>query len=233
MIGWGDGYLYGARTRPTLPRWGVVLTTPPADEPITSDQLLAIARIVSGDAETTLNDGYIRAARQQVEQDTGLSLLTQTQDCYLDRFTIWPQLPGLGVGSWWAGFYAAPVALPAWPVQSVDVLEWIDIDGATHVIDPSTYVVDVASRPARLIWTSTTVPSVPSGLRPFHAWHLQQVVGWEAPALVPPLLVKAIGELAAHFLTTGRDLTVIDARMELMPMSYQQAIAPFRLELLA
>lgn len=231
MIGWGDGYLYGARTRPTLPRWGVVVTEPPTVEPITSDQLTAIARIVPGDEEATLSDGYIRAARQQVEQDTGLALLTQTQDCYIDRFTLWPQWPG--AVSWWAGFYMAPVALPSWPVQSIEVIEWIDVDGVGHVLDPSTYVLDTAHRPARVIWTSATVPTVPAGVRPFEAWHLQQVAGWATPDAVPPLLTKAVGELAAHFLTTGRDMVVIDARMEPLPMSYQQAIAPFRIELLA
>jgi uncharacterized phiE125 gp8 family phage protein len=203
------------------PRWSVQVSTPPAAEPLTVDELLTYARILTGDEEPTLLAGVIAAARQQVEQDTGLALLTQTQECYLDVLApagLWSS------AAWWA------LDLPWPPLQRVDRVEWTDVANVVHPVDPATYVVDAVSRPGRLIWT--TGAGWPSGVRSFQGWHVQQVVGWPDPAALPPLLKHAVGLLAAHLLTTGRDLAS-DTPMTLMPMSYTQAIAPFRLETLA
>lgn len=47
-------------------------------EPVTVDEVLALARIVPGDEELALVPGIISAAREQVEKDTDLVLLDAT-----------------------------------------------------------------------------------------------------------------------------------------------------------
>jgi uncharacterized phiE125 gp8 family phage protein len=220
--GYGYGYDWhryaftpAFRRRGVAVRWAVTTapSSPAPVEPLQPADLIALARIVSGDEETTLLPGYISAARQYVEQDTGRALIEAVLDLYADA------LPA-----------DQPVLLPWPPLQSVQLVEWTDVDGTTTTVDPSTYIVDAASAPARLAWVDST--TVPRTVQTFQGWHVQQRVGWTS-ALLPPLLRQAIGLLAAHWLTTGRDLTVIGAPVADMPYGYATAVAPYRLEVLA
>jgi uncharacterized phiE125 gp8 family phage protein len=218
--GWYDWSRYGwpgwtyARQRSAAPRWAVTAGPVAAtDEPLQPADLLALARIVAGDEETALLPGYISAARQQVEQDTGRALVNTVQDVYADV------LPS-----------DTPVLLPWPPLQSLIVLDWTDDTGTVTPIDPTAYLVDPVSAPARFAWTDPS--AVPRTVRSVAGWHVQQRVGW-TPTTLPPLLRQAVGLLAAHMLTTGRDLTVIGATVEDMPYGYAAAIAPYRLEVLA
>src|SRR5258705_9577128 len=72
----------GPRAYAVAPHAVSVLVTPPALEPLTLDQgkLRAGLDWVAGDPRDALMTGFIQAARSQVEQDTGLALLTQTRD---------------------------------------------------------------------------------------------------------------------------------------------------------
>jgi hypothetical protein len=58
------------------------------------------------------------------------------------------------------------------------------------------------------------------------------VAGWptaEALAAEAPLLVQAVGLLVAHLATLGRDLATVDEPF-LVPLGYDEAIQPFRIE---
>jgi hypothetical protein len=58
------------------------------------------------------------------------------------------------------------------------------------------------------------------------------VAGWptaEALAAEAPLLVQAVGLLVAHLATLGRDLATVDEPY-LVPLGYDEAIQPFRIE---
>ena len=50
----------------------------PPVEPLTVDEVVALARLAPGNVETDLIPGYISAAREQVERDTGVTLLDAT-----------------------------------------------------------------------------------------------------------------------------------------------------------
>lgn len=196
----------------------VAVTIPPDDDDVlTVAELLARARIVPGDEEDpALMQSYIAAARAQVERDTGCALTTQTAIITFD------QVCASGV-----------LLLPLPPLQEVSGITYYDSEGAATVLEPDDVVrqLDVVSRPARLVWQSAAFDSLgtPSDLSPLS---LLCVVGWTQATLPAPLRF-AVGLLAAHYLTTGRDRVVIGTIVADMPAGYEEAIQPYRLEVVA
>lgn len=197
--------------RLTAPHAISVLVTAPILEPLT----LAEAKIragldwVVGDARDPLLTGFILAARSKVEQDTGLALLTQTRDVYLDAIP-------------WAG-----ITLPAQslPLQSVTSIKSWDTAGAQNTLDPLNYVVDLVSGRIGLAIGG----AFPSDLRPFQPYVLRIVSGYASVALLTaaaPLLVHAVGLLVAHYATVGRDLTVATI-ITTTPYGYEDAISSY------
>lgn len=179
-------------------------------EPLTVDELYARARIVPGDEEDqALVASYIKAAREQVERDTGCALPTQTIAISYDRIE------------------SGPYRLPMPPCQDVTSVIYMDVDGGSTQVDPDVAIaqLDVVSMPARLLFTSGAFAGLPApvALQPLG---LVAVVGW-TPAELPELLKQAVGLLAAHYLTAGRDRTVIGTSVVVMPAGYEDAIAPF------
>jgi uncharacterized phiE125 gp8 family phage protein len=189
-------------------RWAARVLVLPVEEPITTDELLERARLTGSDAESpTLLQDYIAAARNQVEQDTGCALLTQT----------------IAVG-----FDQLPQYLP-WPPVQTAAATWTGADGTPVVIDPTTYSIDVLSFPARIAWS--VIPAMTSA-RALYPWTFELVVGWTLETL-PPSLKFAVGLLAAHYLTLGRDRVTMGGGATEMPAGYDEAIAPYRLLVLA
>ncbi len=85
----------------------------------------------------------IRSARVAAEGITNRALVTQTWDLFLDRFPYWEQY------------------IPLPKLQSIVSVSYVDTNGATQTLDPSQYLVDTASEPARitpafgLVWPVT------------------------------------------------------------------------------
>jgi uncharacterized phiE125 gp8 family phage protein len=185
----------------------------PPQEPISVDELMAMARV--SDAEVDLMPLYISAARQQAERDTDRAIAQQQYIVTYDELMV------------------GPVELPWPPLVSIDEVVWYDTTDAPHVVDPSYYHADTASRPGRLIWTPPVdwTPPVEDTPRSYKAWEITLTAGYDAQG-VPPGLKRAIGLLATHYLLMGRDLTVVGTSALLMPMGYMEAIQPFRLEIL-
>ncbi len=192
-----------------------VIVTPPVLEPLT----LAEAKLwagfdwAAGDAREPLLSSAIVAARSKVEHDTGLALLTQTRDVYFDA------LPG------------SIVSLPAQsqPLQSVTTIKSTDSAGAVQTLAADQYHVDVASGRVGL----SLVGSWPSDVRSFQPFVIRLVSGWTSVALLPPLLLRAVGLLTAHYATAGRDLVIVGTIVAEMPQGYEDCIAPYRLVSLA
>jgi len=88
--------------------WSVLVEAPTA-EPLTLDEAKLRAGLdwLPGDPRDAMLADWIAAARAQVEQDTGLALLTQTRDVYLS-----PTCAGSVV----------PLPSQCQPVQSIDEL---------------------------------------------------------------------------------------------------------------
>src|SRR6185503_17123821 len=70
---------------------------------------------------------WIKEARQQLEQDTGLALPRQTARIAIEQFPSF--------GSW--------LNLPIWPVRSVEAFSYVDRDGVEHDIlsSPSDFLL--------------------------------------------------------------------------------------------
>jgi uncharacterized phiE125 gp8 family phage protein len=174
ISGWaGSSGAYGCglgewplgRVRP--PHWAVSITTPATTEPVTSQELLDFARIITGDEEPTVMAQCITAARWQVEQDTGLALVPVTLDCYL------------AAPPWYAPWFDRPwLDLPWPPLQAITVVEWRDQANIGHLVDPSSYGVNGARLPAQIGFLGTPPQAA-------QTWRVQQTVGY-GPGDPPP-----------------------------------------------
>lgn len=114
--------------------WNVTsstVVTPPSVEPID----LATAKLhlrVTDTAQDALIAILITAARTHVENVCQRALINQTWRVTYDRFV-------------------QPLQLPGGNVQSITALTYIDVNGASQTLAPTTgYVADLASFPARI-----------------------------------------------------------------------------------
>jgi uncharacterized phiE125 gp8 family phage protein len=185
------------------------LVTAPTLEPIDTATAKLYARLTGTDLDA-LMPGFIKNARWKVEQDTGLALLTQTHDIFLDAF---PE-------------GQTPIALPWRPVQSVTSLVSIDTAGAVTTLAATNFVLDPGSEkpaPARLALAADG--AWPTDLRPFRPATLRLVVGWTAAALLPPPLVHAVGLLTGYYANEGSGRYVEATLLD----QYADVIAPFQI----
>lgn len=110
-----------------------ILVTPPVAEPVTLAEAKAHLRISHGD-EDQLITALICSARRVAEARTGLCFMRQVWTYFRD---CWPE--------------DGVIALPLSPVLSVEELAVFGEDDEKAVIEPSHYLVDSASRPARVM----------------------------------------------------------------------------------
>lgn len=107
--------------------------TPPQAEPVT----LAEARVFLRDGLNEDDDfiaALITAAREWVERETGLRLITRQ---VLELFDAWPP--------------SAAISLQTAPVQQVVEVQVEGAEGESSTIDGAHYYLDNAGRPARLV----------------------------------------------------------------------------------
>lgn len=110
---------------------GKVLTQAPTTDPVSLAEAKAHCRITSTD-EDGLLAGYILAARQHVERDTGRVLISQRWVYTIDR--CWP--------SAWDGLcYRTRIVVPITPLQSVVSIQYVDTDGSTQTLASNQYRV--------------------------------------------------------------------------------------------
>lgn len=115
--------------------WKIV--TPPAAEPVTLTEAKNHLK-VEHSADDALITTLISAARQFIERQTGLALVTQTIDEFFDEF---PDAIDDGTEH---------IELTVWPVQSVTSIKYYDSAGTLTTFASTNYRLDDASRPARI-----------------------------------------------------------------------------------
>jgi uncharacterized phiE125 gp8 family phage protein len=184
------------------------LVTPPAVEPLTLDEakLRAAVSWPPDDPRNPMMEKFIRAARSQVEQDTGLALLTQTRDVWTDTLPPLLMLPAQCV-----------------PTQSVVSVSWYDSAGVAHLLPADQYVLDPL-RGAVLFAGNGGATDV----RALRGWATRVIAGWPTPDDLPPMLLQACGLLTAHLATSGRDLTTSELANAITPYGYEDNVAPYR-----
>lgn len=111
----------------------LVITTPPAIEPVSLTQAKAFLR-VDGTAEDTLINSLISAARLHIETLTGLALIEQQWTFFLDR---WPK--------------ARVLYLPIRPLLSIETINITDTSGTLVLWSADNYDIDANARPPRLL----------------------------------------------------------------------------------
>jgi uncharacterized phiE125 gp8 family phage protein len=161
----------------------LTILTPPAAEPVSLDQAKAFLRVTTTD-EDDLISGLIMAARQRVETELGLSLITTA---LRETFSAWDgRLTRTGA-----------VRLLRGPLISVEAVSTADGTGALVTLDPSAYVARNASRPGRI----APAPgfAFPAPLVPDGGIQIDYTAGFgDQPTDVPGPLVQAILGLVAH-----------------------------------
>jgi uncharacterized phiE125 gp8 family phage protein len=159
---------------------GLVVVTPPAEEPVTAAELKAYSRIDHA-TEDTLVSSLITAARRHLELLTDRAFITQTL-----RYSL-PWFPAGDL-----------IRLPRPPLQSISSVQYTDINGVTQTAASTVYRSDTTVEPALLTvaygqsWPSTKDET-------FGAVLVNYVAGYGLAASVPADLKHAIKILAGYW----------------------------------
>ena len=180
-------------------RRGHKLNTAPAAEPVTADEFrdhIRDAAMSDSEANT-----WIATARQLIEDNTGLALITQVWDMVFDRW------PSSAREPWWDGvrqgaiseLYGNPgiIELPRYPLQDVDAVTVYDEgSNATAITVASFFDIDTYSVRGRMSLQSGA--TWPVALRPTNAVLIQYTAGYGDAADVPAPLKLAVKQVAAY-----------------------------------
>lgn len=158
-----------------MPHCPIEVLTPPAAEPVTLAELKNAIRTNTGTAEDADLTGYLVAAREQFELETGRAVMPTT-------FRQW--LPGLG-----------RITLRRGKVLSLVQVKYYD---QADVLQTLTGLeLDAAGIPAEVYLQSGAYPATRSTrLRPAY---VDFIAGWPNAAAVPLSVKTAIKLLAAHY----------------------------------
>ena len=194
---------------------GHALVTGPTVEPVSAAELRAFL-VESSDALPDAEaNALVKEARNLIEEMTGIAFLQQDWRLALDH---WPS----GRGPWWDGVregaisevhgQPAELTLPRYPLQSVQGVTVYDTNGAASVVDvAATFDIDTYQKPGRMALRFGQV--WPVALRPTNAVEIVYRAGFGASAAsVPPVLVRAVKQVAAYLYThKGDDCDMGDA----------------------
>lgn len=137
----------------------LTLVQAPTVEPITLTQLKQHLRVGADFTDDdALLGSYISAARSYAERYTRRAFLPQIWRLGLDHFPQTYQMPSSVPPNlrrdwpFYAGIWSqSTIALPKPRVRSVDSITYMDGSGQQQTLDPSRYLVDIASEPARIV----------------------------------------------------------------------------------
>lgn len=177
------------------------LVTPPAQEPITYAQAKAFLRLPD-DTEQAYVASLCAAARQKLEGDTGLRLITQTWDLYFDLFPqdTGRQMISQGWDPYWSIYPQDTVYLPFEPLQSVSSIKTTAIDGTVTTLDASNYTVDLTGVPPRVRLSNSG--AWPGNLQRTSAVVMRCVCGFgtDGTSVPAPLLQAMYQVIAAWYM---------------------------------
>ena len=186
----------------------LVMTSGPAAEPITVDDAKAHLR-VDDTAEDILITSLVLTSRLHIESALGMAMITQNWSLLLDQ---WPR--------------DRAVVFPLRPVQSVSEVRVLGNDGTPTVVESDNYVVDVASKPSRLVATGVGWP--PPGQKT-NGIEIDFVAGFGNNASdVPAPLRHALLLLVAHWYE-HRDPVEIGSPDVAIPTAVSRLLKPYRL----
>ncbi len=129
--------------------YGLKVLTPPSAEPVSVADAKIHCRISTlNTVEDDLVAGLITSAREQIERVSDRALASKRLLLTLDRF------PGYGCSNYfynnWQGYCDHVLRLPRAPVQAVESVKYLDLNGIQQTVDPAIYRVDTTTDPGRL-----------------------------------------------------------------------------------
>jgi uncharacterized phiE125 gp8 family phage protein len=158
----------------------LILTSPPATEPVSLAEAKAHLRVPHADDDATIST-LIIAARRAAEARTGLALINQGWSLWLDG---WPCTTTVSLG-------LAPVSAIA------DIVAFSE-DGTPATYDPAHYYLDGVSRPGRAVLRPDRLP--PLAGRRVNGIEIRFTAGFGAAAsAVPQDLKQALLLVIAHW----------------------------------
>jgi uncharacterized phiE125 gp8 family phage protein len=184
----------------------LALISPPAAEPVTLADMKLHLRVTHA-SEDALISGLIKAAREELEQATGLALIAQGWRLYLD---CWPG--------------TQTVLIQKAPVLSLSVVTIYDAAGAPFSPPLSSFVLDRFSRPARV-----AVPdAIASPGKKLNGIEIDFTAGFGATGVeVSDGLKRAIMLLAAHWYEF-RGAEAFDRESAAWPPSFERFVSRYR-----
>lgn len=211
----------------------------PTIEPVTLAEAKNHLR-VDFNEDNALILGLISSARQQAEQICRRAFMTQTWLVTLDKFPA----PGQNIGSanWYGPQWGASpgplttlnpdgstgyeIYLPYSPLQSIDSITYVDVDGVTQTLRPSAYKVDSVSEPARILPAYGT--AFPTTRNEINAVQIMLTAGWSSVAQVPaPIKSWMFLRLGAMYENRESDIILQRGTVNSLPY-VDQLLAPYR-----
>lgn len=179
----------------------IVVTDPAVGEALTLAEAKAHLRLDT-DAEDALIESLIRVAREYLEAECGLSLLSQGFRLYLDG---WPT--------------GHAVLIRKHPVRTLEAVTLYGEDGLPEPVDLATVRLETAGRPARLHLGRIAAPN---------GVEVDFTAGFgEAGADVPDMLKRAmLVHIARMFEIRGA--VSLAAQPAVVPEGYERLVAPWR-----
>jgi uncharacterized phiE125 gp8 family phage protein len=184
----------------------LALISPPAAEPVTLADMKLHLR-VSHSSEDALISSLVKAAREELEQATGLALISQGWRLYLD---CWPG--------------TQTVLIHKAPVITLSAVTIYDAAGAPSSPLLSGFVLDRFSRPARIaIPDAVTDPG-----KKLNGIEIDFTAGFGATGVdVPDGLKRAVMLLAAHWYEF-RGAETFERESAAWPPSFERFVSRYR-----
>ncbi|MBZ0259077.1 MAG: head-tail connector protein [Hyphomicrobiales bacterium] len=177
-----------------------IQTSPPATEPVSLSEAKAHLRVTHNDDDAYIAT-LIKTARQTIESQTGLGLVSQSWSVFLDD---WPE--------------SGVIELPLAPVLDIADIKVYGDDDTFATIDPAHYYEDKVSRPARIILRGSRSWVAPG--RVANGIEILLTIGFTS---VPEPLREAILQLVGHWHETRGDEAADEK-----PLGLGQLIQPYR-----
>ena len=183
----------------------LAMISPPSVEPVTLADMKAHLR-VTHDSEDSLLLSLVKAAREELEQATGLALISQGWRLYLD---CWPA--------------TQTVLIHKAPVAALSTVTVYDLAGAPFSPPLAGFVLDRFSRPARIALPD----AVAAPGKKLNGIEIDLTAGFGATGVeVPDGLKRAIMLLAAHWYEF-RGAETFDRESAAWPPSFDRFVSRY------
>lgn len=184
----------------------LVVVIAPTVEPLTVEEVQSWCKATES-AEAEIIESLISEARRHAEVMLGRALAPQTLAARFDTFPCW-------------GF-----TLERSPVTSITSIQYVDTNGDTQMLSPSSYQADLYSEPPRV--TPAYGESWPSTRCQMNAVTVTYIAGYAEAAAVPGPIRRAIAMLVAHWFENREAVLVGPSAIE-MPMHVRDMLMPWK-----